>query len=94
MAMLVPFPSQPNCSVENASRLDILKSRLRQLAGKILGRARLPGLIAPTTINDPYSGQRIEVKVGIMCTRISVNGRDYYFSRFSGKFDGTGSGCS
>lgn len=94
MATLVPFPEQSHCSVENASRLDILKSRLRQFAGKILGQANAPGLIAPTTISDSYSGQRIEVKVGIICTRISVNGRDYYFSRLSGKFNGTGSGCS
>jgi len=51
-------------------------------------------MIASTTINDSFSGQRLEIKVGIIYTRISVNGRDYYFSRLSGKFDGTGSGCS
>ena len=94
MATLVQFPNNPTCSVENASRLDILKGRLRQFAGKILGRVRLPGLIASTTIYDSFTGQRLEVKVGVICTRISVNGRDYYFSRLSGRFDGTGSGCS
>ena len=94
MSALVPFPGQVRCSVENASRLDILKSRISQYVGKLLGRARLPGVIASTTINDSFSGQRLEIKVGIIYTRISVNGRDYYFSRLSGKFDGTGSGCS
>jgi hypothetical protein len=94
MPALILFPDHPTCSSENASRLHIFKSRLRQYAGKILGRARLPGFIAPTTINDSYSRQKIEVSVGIICTRISINGRDYYFSRLSGKFEGTGSGCS
>lgn len=94
MSTLIHFPSTPICSAENASRLDILKSRLRQFAGRTLGRLRMPGLIASTTINDPLSGQRLEIRVGTICTRISVNGRDYYFSRLSGKFDGTGSGCS
>ncbi len=94
MATLVPFPTHPHSSDENASRLDILKSRVRQFVGKILGRVQAPGLIASTTINDSFSGQRLGIKVGPICTRISVNGRDYYFSRLSGKFDGTGSGCS
>ncbi len=94
MATLVPFPSQSHCSVENASLLDILKSRIRQYVGKILGRVQVPGVIASATINDSFSGQRLEIKVGAICTRISVNGRDYYFSRLSGKFNGTGSGCS
>jgi len=94
MSMIAQFPSRDRCSVENASRLDILKSRIRQCVGKILGHMQLPGMIASTTINDSFSGQRLEIKVGVICTRISINGRDYYFSRFSGKFDGTGSGCS
>lgn len=94
MRAVAPFPSQARSSDENASRLDILKSRIRECVGKILGRARLPGVITSTTINDAFSGQRLEIEVGIICTRISVNGRDYYFSRLSGKFDGTGSGCS
>jgi hypothetical protein len=94
MTRIVRFPGQAHCSVENASRLDILKSRIRQYVGKILGRVQLPGAVASTTIDDALSGQRLEIKVGTICTRISVNGRDYYFSRLSGKFNGTGSGCS
>jgi hypothetical protein len=94
MALPAQFPNHPYCSAENASRLDILKGRIGEFVGRILGRVQLPGLIASTTINDPYLGQTIEVKVGIISTRISVNGRDYYFSRLSGKFNGTGSGCS
>ena len=92
MNAIVRFPIRDHCSVENASRLDTLKGRIRQCIGKIL--ARLPGLLASTTINDSFSGQRLEIKVGTIYTRISVNGRDYYFSRLSGKFNGTGSGCS
>ena len=94
MSTIVPFPRQAHCSVENASRLDILKSRVRQYLGMILGRVQVPGVIASTTIYDSFSGQKLEIKVGVICTRISVNGRDFYFSRLSGKFEGTGSGCS
>jgi hypothetical protein len=92
MNAILRFPSHDHCSVENASRLDTLKGRIRQFIGKIL--SRVPGLLASTTINDPLSGQRLEIKVGTIYTRISVNGRDYYFSRLSGKFNETGSGCS
>lgn len=94
MSTIAPFPSQVRCSAENASRLDILKSRISQYVGELLGRVRVPGVIASTTVNDSFSGQRLEIRVGTIYTRISVNGRDYYFGRLSGKFDGTGSGCS
>lgn len=94
MANLVAFPQQATSSSENASRLDILRGRLTEYIGSIFAALRVPGFIAPTSISDSCSGQRIEIKVGAIFTRISVNGRDYYFNRLSGKFDGTGMGCS
>lgn len=53
----------------------------------------LPGAVADVVIDDPVTGQHVEVRRSIFFTRISINGRDYYFTRFGGKFDGTGSGC-
>ena len=94
MSMIAHFPNRAHCSAENASRLDILRGRIRRFVGKILARVQLPGMVASTKITDSFSGQKLEIKVGLICTRISVNGRDYYFSRFSGKLSGTGSGCS
>jgi hypothetical protein len=42
-------------------------------------------------VNDAITGHRIQVKAGTLFTCITVNGRDYYFHRLTGKFDGTGS---
>lgn len=53
-----------------------------------------PGAVNNMEIHDEVTGQHLKVDVGILFTRISVNGRDYYFNRFSGKFDGTGMGCT
>jgi hypothetical protein len=56
-------------------------------------KLRLPGAIRDSMVEDEATGQRIEVRVGRLFTRISINGRDFYFDRFSGRFDGTGTGC-
>lgn len=73
-----------------ASRLDIFKSRGREWLGKWLAYMRAPGFVRATEVTDPVSGQTISIAVGPLFTRLTVNGRDFYFSRFSGKFDGTG----
>ncbi|HEV3259945.1 MAG TPA: hypothetical protein VG013_23960 [Gemmataceae bacterium] len=64
------------------------------LLGRILKRLGIPGALQDTTINDPVTGQDIRVSVGTLFTKISVNGRDYYFHRLSGRYDGAGLGCS
>jgi hypothetical protein len=61
------------------------------LAGKALRRC--PGVVAPVEIHDELSGTDLAITVGPLLTKISVNGRDFYFDRFSGRYDGTGSGC-
>jgi len=40
---------------------------------------------------DRVTGQEIKLTVGDLFVRLSIDGRDYYFDRFTGKFDGTGS---
>lgn len=52
-----------------------------------------PGAIQNQEITDSLTGQRIEIRVGDLFTRISIDGRDYYFTRIRGRLDGTGCGC-
>ena len=77
-----------------ASWMDVTVSRAKELLGRLLNRLRIPGPVRNNTIEDALTGQRIEIHVGVFFTRISVNGRDYFFHRVSGKFDGTGMGHS
>ena len=51
---------------------------------------RLPAAMQPVAINDPATGQQIAVTVGDLLVRLTVNGRDFYFDRLTGRFDGTG----
>lgn len=81
-------------SHSRASYVDILQGRLRRLFGKILKSLRIPGAICDYHIIDPVSRQTIDIRVGDLFTKISVNGRDYYFHRLTGKYDGAGTGCS
>ena len=60
---------------------------------RLLNSLGVPGAVKDITINDELTGQVIEVRVGVLFVCLSVNGRDYYFHRLTGKFDGTGYGC-
>jgi hypothetical protein len=53
-------------------------------------RLRAPGAIRDAEIKDALTGQAVSVVVGVLYVRISVDGRDYYFDRVTGRFDGTG----
>jgi hypothetical protein len=71
---------------------------MREIAGRVLCRLGVPGAIANTEIRDDLTGQEIddltgqEIKVIVQghYVRLTVNGRDYYFDRITGRFDGTG----
>lgn len=76
-----------------ASIFVILKSRLIQWVGGLFNKNSIPGFIQPINYRDPVSGYHIEIKITPLFTKLSVNGRDFYFKRFSGRFDGTGVGC-
>ena len=70
------------------------KGRMRVGLGLALRRLGVAGMVGPVEVNDTATGQTIVVTIGTLYTRLSVNGRDYYFDRFTGRFDGTGQGCS
>ncbi|MGE3108646.1 MAG: hypothetical protein AB7O77_09900 [Phycisphaerales bacterium] len=85
------FPEQPKPALANASLLQKWKLRFRERFGKTLTGIGVPGAVAPFDHTDPATKQTIRVSVGPLFTRLSVNERDYYFDRLTGKFDGTGS---
>lgn len=89
---VLPF-RRPAATTHGATRVDIWRSRVRSAVGRALNRAGVPGALVATTIEDELTGQRLDISVDPLFTRVSVNGRDYYFDRVTGRFDGTGSGC-
>lgn len=91
MTTAIRFPCP---AVQGATRWQIFRTRIVLAIGKALRRLKVPGVVCNASIFDELTGQRINIKVGVLFTKISVNGRDYYFRRFSGRFDGTGSGCA
>ena len=88
-----PEPANEKPIKTGAGRLLIWRSRFKEWFYRLLNRVGAPGAIQEAAIDDPLTGQNIRVHVGLFFTRVSVNGRDYYFHRLTGKFDGTGSGC-
>ena len=77
-----------------ASGWSIWKEKARESVGSLLCRLGLPGFIKQLNYDDPLTGQQISISSSSLFTKLSVNGRDYYFDRITGKFDGTGMGCS
>lgn len=74
-----------------ATRLEVLRGRFRQWLGRGLNRLGAPGAIRQMELKDQLTGQHLTVSVGELFVCMSVNGRDYYFDRLTGRFDGTGS---
>lgn len=78
---------------EGATKWDVCRGRVREVIGRVLKWLGVPGVVQEVKFHDDLTRTEIQVKVGVLFTCISVNGRDYYFNRLSGRFDGTGSGC-
>lgn len=96
MNMILNFPRTKTIgmpSVSGASRLDVLRGRMYEGLGRVLNFFRFPGVIKNLAVKDELTGQDIKVNVGVLYTRLTVNGRDYYINRLTGKLDGTGMGC-
>jgi hypothetical protein len=73
-----------------ATWLEIRTWRLRRWLGRTLNSFRAPGAIRDVEVQDALTGQRLKVLVGELFVCVNVNGRDYYFDRITGRFDGTG----
>jgi hypothetical protein len=77
-------------AIVGASRSQVWWHRLRECFGRILSRIGVPGQIAECEIEDAVTGKQLSIGVGALYVRLSIDGRDYYFDRFSGRFNGTG----
>ena len=84
----------PRPAVDGAKFWQIWCGRMWVLLGKTANRLRIGGCVQPIVMDDPVTGQHLGIRLGPLFTVVSVDGRDYYFRRFSGKYDGAGTGCS
>jgi hypothetical protein len=93
---IIRFPSERTSHpVRNgASWIDIGKGRLRACLGHMMNWFGLPGAISAAEIDDHSTGQHVAVAVDAHFVRLTVNGRDFYFDRLTGRYDGAGSGLS
>lgn len=67
-----------------------VKYGLIRKVGRLLYRFSAPGLVQSLDFHDQVTGSHIRIHPGMGFTIISVNNRDYWFSRLTGKFDGAG----
>jgi hypothetical protein len=90
---VVDFPSErvSRPARDGATAIDIARSRMRAGVGRLLNKLRMPAAIQPIEITDEITKQHVAVTVDGLFVRISIDGRDYYFDRLTGRFDGTGS---
>jgi len=71
-----------------------IRNVVTDLPWRIFQRLGIPGVVQDLDFPDPLTGDRLRVRTLGRYTVISVSGRDYWFSRVSGRFDGTGMGCA
>jgi hypothetical protein len=76
---------------EGATVFDVARSRIRTTVGRMANRLGLPGTIRVVDIHDATAGHRVTVTIGVNVLRLTVNGRDFYFDRLTGRYEGSGS---
>lgn len=87
------FPSEriAKAARGGATWPEIWAGRVRQWLGRAFNKVGAPGAIREIEVKDKLAGQHFAVSIGELFVCVSVNGRDYYFDRLTGRFDGTGS---
>jgi hypothetical protein len=90
---VVEFPSArvSRPARDGATTIDIARSRVKAGVGRLLNKMRVPAAIQPVEIVDKVTNQHVVVAVDELFVTVSIDGRDYYFDRITGRFDGTGS---
>lgn len=91
---VIPFPAPGHPSRSGASLWVRMRTEISLLIGRLARHVGVPGAITNIDIHDSVSGYHLVVRIGVFYTCVSVDGRDFYFYRWSGRLDGTGSGCS
>lgn len=89
---VVGFPSErvTRSAKGGATWGEVTRGRLRQYLGKLMNACGLPGSIQQMEFEDAAVGRHLAVSVDDLFVCVSVDGRDYYFDRVTGRFDGTG----
>ena len=90
LAKIIPLRRPGIPARYGATVWQVASGRLREWIGNLANRLRVPAIVRPAVIEDEVTRQTIVIEPGHLVTRISVDGRDYYFGRFSGRFDGVG----
>ncbi len=54
----------------------------------------VPGMIRPFQHEDPQSGQYVTLRTSPRYTVLTIDGKEFFFNRESGHFDGTGAMAS
>ena len=88
MARVLKLPTRDwgRPATGGASFLEVYRGRAVELLGRLLNKLGVPGAVRNVHFKDALTGQEIDVQVSALYTRISVNGRDYYFHRITGRF--------
>lgn len=84
----------PRSTKQGASFWQSFRLRIAEKIGWLLNWAGLPGAIRDCEISDSTEGHHIRIKTSLLYTKLTINGRDFYFDRISGRYDGSGSGCN
>lgn len=74
----------------NAAWWEILREGLGEFAGKFLNWFGVAGFVQPMEIKDTLTGSSVSVRVSGYFTVITIDGREFYFKRLTGAYDGSG----
>lgn len=92
MARILNF-TKDHPALVSATRWQIYRGRMRECVVRALDGLGVPAALRSGNIKDNVTGDMIEIRAQGLFTRLTINGRDYYFDRLTGRFDGTGLGC-
>lgn len=70
--------------------LILIREIIYQIPKFIFSLLDIPGFVKPLEYPDRVTGDYIRIRISSRFTIISVNNRDYYFKRLTGRFGGTG----
>ena len=68
------------------------KDRIKTGIASVFDFIGIPPMVNDVDIPDYASGIYLRISHSKRFTIVSVNGRDFWFNRLTGKFDGTGTG--
>lgn len=93
---ILKFPSKSNLCVDIDSKVKqqilYIIYKLKLAGSSLLNKIGYPLIVSNIEVQDEIVGLKIKIEASKHWTKISIDNRDFYFSRITGKFSGTG--CS